>query len=171
MRRTGCFYDSVFNLGEFQDSDSLAVPTFDASFFEDEGDAGFTSFAIFAFVFGGIHCIGWIPGCVDFRTSAEMIIWRTCSIYMCTFPSVMFIHRRLYFFPWEGLRFLGPFFVRHGHLFRRIASVINCFEGIGFLLYIFARTTLSMEPFIGLRDLPPEALATVKWSSTFFPHI
>lgn len=112
----------------------------------------FAAELILGIVFGAIHSAAWF---FEFPTHTERLIWRISAL-LVTFVPVLLIF----------LCFVT-------------AALILCFEGdylfvfcaaIGLPAYIVARFLLIAVTFSSLRDLPPDALRVLNWT-TFIPHI
>lgn len=51
-----------------------------------------------------------------------------------------------------------------------LGAILLSLGAIGLIPYIVAHILLLVEAFISLRDLPPDALLAVRWTS-FLPHL
>ncbi|KAF9008036.1 hypothetical protein BDQ17DRAFT_184622 [Cyathus striatus] len=103
---------------------------------------------ISAALFGLVHCIAWN---FKFSSLIERTIWRISAVGLSVLLS---------FFGVFGIFLV---YIDSGVLVLLTGSIV-------FLAYIFSRYFLLIEGLISLRDLPPSALLTIKWSN-FFPHI
>jgi len=108
--------------------------------------------------FGGIHCIAWK---FEFPSSAERLLWRISAISVTGVPLFMTL--------------TGQFAMdnsdKPNYLLRYIAKAqIFLLLAPSFLLYICARLTLLVLPFLALRSLPPDAYRTADWTR-FIPHV
>ena len=104
--------------------------------------------------FGAIHCISWG---FSFPTHAELLMWRVSCVAITAVPIYIPL----------GL-FLAAFLVlvMDGH-----GEAIYYFPPLsGGILYILARAITLVLAFMSLRDLPPGAYETVRWT-TFIPHV
>ena len=91
--------------------------------------------------FGAIHCIAWR---FSFPTHMELLMWRISCVAITAVPvfiPLMMGLDAIYFGPLSG-----------------------------FILYIIARAVTLVLAFTSLRDLPPGAYETVRWT-TFIPHV
>ena len=143
---------------EWADHEGIThLPTFyspsDNDFGGEEDDSGLSTVLIFLVgtLFGGLHCIAWN---FYFPTNVELIIWRVCSLIVCSMPTVLFI---------IGL-FLAPDFND------TCENILGACFVTSILLYIAARSVLLVESFISLRNLPLDSLLDLNWSS-FIPHL
>ncbi|KDR70357.1 hypothetical protein GALMADRAFT_1350213 [Galerina marginata CBS 339.88] len=140
------------------DKGAMAVPTFYTSYTDDlsteqQYKETYTGFIVFfclpsvGILFGAIHCAGWS---FSYPSLIETNTWRTSSAIITGVPVINnFLVQQI-----PGLL--------HS-LFLYIIAVAVPF-------YILARLALSVVALTTLRDLPPEALTTVKWT-LFLPHI
>ncbi|KDR70339.1 hypothetical protein GALMADRAFT_76109 [Galerina marginata CBS 339.88] len=152
LTRIRDIYDS-----DIIDKGAMSVPMFYAFFTGSpstdscgqykETYAGFfvvISFPFVGILFGAIHCTGWG---FSFHSLIEANIWRVSSAIITSVPVMVLVV---------------------------VQDLLETFTGIvilaSILLYIVARLALLVVAFTTLRDLPPGALATVKWTS-FLPHI
>ncbi|KDR70368.1 hypothetical protein GALMADRAFT_103163 [Galerina marginata CBS 339.88] len=107
-------------------------------------------------LFGAIHCAGWD---FSFPSLIEANIWRISSTIITSIPLIFLVFE-------ISLMNNSPF--------QKIPDLISSFFVnviVGAMpLYIMARLALLVVAFTTLRDLPPEALAEVEWTS-FLPHI
>ncbi|KIM21648.1 hypothetical protein M408DRAFT_39731, partial [Serendipita vermifera MAFF 305830] len=113
-------------------------------------------------IFVDIHI--FIAGPSDFPSHAEFVLWRVSCAAMLTFPFIVFmlaiyvgLHdaTKKYSLDWLWVP-LGA-----------ISFVLLLPSS---LLYIAGRITTLVIAFTTLRSLPPDAFATVNWT-TFIPHI
>ena len=105
--------------------------------------------------FGAIHCIAWD---FSFPTHTELLMWRVSSIAITAVPIYIPLMLAL------GLLLVNMEFKIYGI----IATYFGSFSGV--ILYILARAVTLVLAFTSLRDLPPRAYETVRWT-TFIPHI
>ena len=98
--------------------------------------------------FGAIHCIAWG---FSFPTYAELLMWRISCVAITAVPVYIFLGSALS--VW--LKNMGI----------TLISILP--TGI---LYILARAITLTLVFTSLRDLPPGACETVRWT-TFIPHL
>ena len=98
--------------------------------------------------FGAIHCIAWG---FSFPTYAELLMWRISCVVITAVPVYIFLGSALS--VW--LKNMGI----------TLISILPA--GI---LYILARAITLTLVFTSLRDLPPGAYETVRWT-TFIPHL
>jgi hypothetical protein len=132
---------------------SSSVPSFWTSqLHKNETEFIFSFIFIFeclvGIVFGAIHCAAWNTG---FLTAEEMWIWRSCSLSVTAIP----------------ILFLAIFF------FLRINSLGVLRMMLVYLLlliYVLARISLLLIPFMALRSLPPPVFTDVSWS-IYIPHL
>ena len=102
--------------------------------------------------FGAIHCIAWF---FSFPTHTELLIWRISSVAITAVP--IYIPLVIFSGIWpvntsfsDAFRYFGPL--------------------SGGVLYILGRVVTLILAFTSLRDLPPGAYETVRWT-TFIPHV
>ncbi|KAJ6573011.1 hypothetical protein DFH09DRAFT_1459296 [Mycena vulgaris] len=130
-----------------------SVPSFWSMEDENEHDETSHAFLIECFVgtiFGAIHCAAWN---VDFSSTAEMWMWRVCSLLVTAIPVL-----------------LAAFFIFILTMTMDLNDVIVLILFIaGVLIYIIARLFLITLPFTALRALPPGTFADVNWS-VYIPH-
>jgi len=115
-------------------------------------------------MFGGIHCIAWA---FHFPSRTEHILWRISAVSVAGVPLLVTFTVKS-FIVYVGsdsgvLKFLA------GAL-KLLAKVLVVFIIPSVLLYVSARLTLLVLPFMSLRSLPPDAYRTAGWTS-FIPHI
>ncbi|KAJ7319261.1 hypothetical protein DFH08DRAFT_754190 [Mycena albidolilacea] len=132
------------------------------------GSVGFTSKFIFiqflvGTVFGLIHCTAWN---VHFPSTAELLIWRSCSLVIAATPftlTLVYILAALY----SKL----PLHWRRKRLTEKLLS-LSCDIVVyaPSAAYIAARLILIVLSFVTLRALPPGAFVDVNWS-TYIPHL
>ena len=107
-------------------------------------------------VFGGIRCVAW---CFPFATSQERWTWRISAVLVSGLPIA--IIAALWFFPKDENRTM---WIDLYEIF------MLCIWMVMICLYITARISLLVVPFLGLRPLPPDAYVELNWIS-FLPHI
>ncbi|KAJ7364220.1 hypothetical protein DFH08DRAFT_949834 [Mycena albidolilacea] len=139
-----------FDGNKYDPLSSSSVPSFWALPDSENGSElglGFLFECLVGIVFGVIHCAGWNTG---FPTAEEMWIWRSCSLLVTTIPMLWFgsLLNRVGFpaVLWTILTFLFP------------------------LIYLLARISLLLIPFMALRSLSPAVFADVNWS-VYIPHL
>ncbi|ESK82946.1 hypothetical protein Moror_11824 [Moniliophthora roreri MCA 2997] len=107
-----------------------------------------------ACVFGGIHCIAWA---FRFPTHTDQVLWRISSVIVAIVPFTLgVLHWYLKSIARNISRFVSFLLVTPAML-------------LG-ILYMVARAILIVVALSALRDLPPSAYQTVRWT-TFIPHI
>ncbi|KDR70350.1 hypothetical protein GALMADRAFT_1350210 [Galerina marginata CBS 339.88] len=161
--------DAVINSDRI-DKGAMGVPMFYTSYTDslptdkqyEETYAGFIVFYSLPFVgilFGAIHCAGWG---FSFPSLIEANTWQTSSAIITSVPAKF------------GDYFFVPKSLENNILVQKIPGLLISlfFYVIGGALpfYILARLALLVVALTTLRDLPPEALETVKWT-LFLPHI
>ncbi|KAJ7130459.1 hypothetical protein C8R44DRAFT_731980 [Mycena epipterygia] len=119
-----------------------------------EQDIPFYIECLIGTIFGVIHCAAWN---VDFPSTIEMHMWRTCSLMVTTTPLVFALVAVLYEPTTTGS--VGSFGTIFGILF-----------AVSLPLYLIARLFLITIPFTSLRALPPGAFIDVNWS-VYIPHL
>jgi hypothetical protein len=149
------FVDMV-NCETLGDKTILRVPTFYSPPDENDDNCKIAIFALcVATVFGAIHCIAWS---FHFATSQERWAWRISAILVSGLPSFSITSMILCLvLEKEGDETVwsrGPIYLQ---------GVIN-------YLYVTARITLLVLPFIALRALPPGAYVEINWVG-ILPHI
>jgi hypothetical protein len=152
-------FANMLSSDELDDSIPLKVPTFYSPNTTDY-DPIEPTFLItigVASIFGGIHCIAWS---LHFPSLQERLAWRISAASIAGFPILIGVFAVLnsiledYFERWRGPD----------------TPIVNvCIFGIP-VLYVIARIVLLVLPCIALRELPPTALAEIRWAA-FFPHI
>ena len=102
--------------------------------------------------FGAIHCVAWF---FSFPTHMELLTWRISSVAITAVP----IYIPLMFFFGIRLSIMG------------FGNTVSYFSPLsGGVLYILGRAITLVLAFTSLRDLPPGAYETVRWT-TFIPHV
>ncbi|KAJ7364218.1 hypothetical protein DFH08DRAFT_838636 [Mycena albidolilacea] len=130
---------------------SSSVPSFWTSQSDENETAfifGFVFECLVGIVFGAIHCAAWNTG---FPTAEEMWIWRSCSLSVTAIPIL-----------WFAILLLT------GIDFWTVLGAMRVF--LLPLIYVLARITLLLLPFMALRSLPPAVLTDVNWS-VYIPHL
>jgi hypothetical protein len=119
--------------------------------------------ALVGTIFGAVHCAGWNS---FFRFHIESTLWRISSAMITGIPTAAFIVSMAISIISGLLDVLG-FGDAPDHMISE-----GWYYSVSFFAacYILARITLLAEAFISLRDLQPDALAVVKWT-TFIPHV
>ncbi|KAF8648190.1 hypothetical protein AX16_006329 [Volvariella volvacea WC 439] len=105
--------------------------------------------------FGAVHLIGWN---FKFPTEEEKKLWRTSSLVVTLFPTLIALKQALENMEDSSLR----------NDLDKIASFL--FLLIAPVIYVLARLVLLVLPLFALRDLPPSAYQNVVWSQ-YIPHI
>ncbi len=114
-------------------------------------------------VFRAIHFLSWHS---IFPTHVELMLWRTSSIVLAVLPFLLL------------LRAISTYIHREtpdGSRQERIANILYplCHR-VSFFLgpipYILARFCVLVLSFLSLRNLPPDALINVSWTS-YIPHL
>jgi hypothetical protein len=115
-------------------------------------------------LFGGIHCIGWD---YFFPSHTETMIWQVSSVIITAIPALVTIGA-------YGLHVEHKLDKLHYEIaadFCGLLGKLSLALGVlGLIPYLVARVLLLVVAFISLRDLPPDALLAVRWSS-FLPHL
>ncbi|KAF8167083.1 hypothetical protein BJ912DRAFT_1048732 [Pholiota molesta] len=124
----------------------------------------FTILACAGFIgvlFGGIHCVGWN---YFFPSHAEVILWRVSSIAITGVPALVALGA----FAFYAEETSGSKMVKK--YCGILGAILLSLGAVGLIPYIVARIVLLVEAFVSLRDLPPDALLAVRWTS-FLPHL
>ena len=131
------------------------VPRFwaDTTVDDDVYSADFTVASV-GVCFGAIHCIAWV---FSFPTHTELLIWRMSSVAITATPIYIFF-----------MLSLAALFSMKSEKFADVVGFLG-FLSAG-ILYILSRAVTLVLAFTSLRDLPPGAYETVRWT-TFIPHI
>ena len=129
---------------------TLRVPTF-YSPPDDDHYMAIGLGLIVSILFGAIHCIAWS---FHFATMREQLAWRISAILVSGMPIAI-------------LAISIPFVYDIRELYALILGLIYLLIGC---LYIVARITLLILPFVALHALVPGAYVELDWVS-FFPHI
>jgi len=110
--------------------------------------------------FGGIHCIAWA---FQFPSHTEQLLWRISAISVTGVPILVTC--------------TAKFALDYADSDSDTTLLKNLALLLGFLilipsvaLYLLARFTLLVLPFLSLRSLPPGAYRTADWTR-FIPHI
>ncbi|KAJ7351249.1 hypothetical protein DFH08DRAFT_992529 [Mycena albidolilacea] len=150
--------------GEYNPLSSTSAPSFWSPVLDNNlqiGTMGITALA--GSVFGAIHCAAWT---IAFPTTADMWMWRSCSVVITAIPVVFFLAALAALLI--GVMYDTPFKkTKLGNTIDYIAGIV--FFG-SFPIYILARLILIALSFAALRSLPPSALGDLNWS-TYIPHI
>jgi hypothetical protein len=115
-----------------------------------------TTEVILGCAFGVIHCSAWS---FDFHTHTEQLLWRASSLVIVTVPIAM--------------SFISPTLVipksddTPGIFLVAILSYLGLTVGV--MVYIIARLLLLALACSSLRNLPPDSLRVVSWTS-IIPH-
>jgi hypothetical protein len=153
--------------GYYPDFDTLtytSVPSFWSARLPDQGDLRFLPMFIFiqvlvGTIFGTVHCAAWNA---PFPSTAELFIWRSCSLVIAAAPSgvtLLFI-----------LTLLGEkIFDAYTSGKTAVVAANRVFAIIATAAYITARLVLVALSLTTLRALPPGAFVDVNWS-TYIPH-
>ncbi|KIK53940.1 hypothetical protein GYMLUDRAFT_178298 [Collybiopsis luxurians FD-317 M1] len=105
-----------------------------------------------AVMFGAIHCAAWTS---KFPSTAEEVLWKVCSLLVTCAPMYLALFNII------NETFHMPDWVAGCLVLVYIAMVF---------FYILARLSLIVQPFVALRDLPPDIFKAVQWTN-FIPHI
>ncbi|KAJ7669741.1 hypothetical protein B0H14DRAFT_3072023 [Mycena olivaceomarginata] len=161
-------------VGDYSDLDlsaSTSVPSFWSTHGPSAEGPGSADFKIIFIqflvgtVFGLIHCTAWNA---HFPFTAELLIWRSCSLVIAATPFTLTLVCIL-----VALHLKLPLHWRRkwmrsaeNHLFN-LYTIITCATSAA---YVAARLILIILSFITLRALPPGAFVDVSWS-TYIPHL
>ncbi|PPQ85231.1 LOW QUALITY PROTEIN: hypothetical protein CVT25_010004 [Psilocybe cyanescens] len=118
--------------------------------------------AVIAMVFGGIHCGGWF---FHFPSTAELWIWRSCSLLIAGIPICYIAVEAL----WKTKEYTG-YGLRYNITQHLYNSLNFFFSYVCVPLYILARVVLVVEVFIAMRDMSPDVYVDINWI-TFLPHV
>ncbi|KDR73288.1 hypothetical protein GALMADRAFT_251890 [Galerina marginata CBS 339.88] len=109
-------------------------------------------------LFGAIHCAGWNYA---FPSPIESDIWRISSAVITGVPAV-------------GILFVLGVLLNDcfpvNPLVSRTVNAVGLLTIVMLPFYVVARVALLVEALISLRDLSPEALKELEWT-TFIPHV
>ncbi|KIK53925.1 hypothetical protein GYMLUDRAFT_178157 [Collybiopsis luxurians FD-317 M1] len=105
-----------------------------------------------AVMFGAIHCAAWT---YKFPSTAEGVLWKVCSLLVTCAPMYLALYD----------------IIENTTSKSNLVEVCLSLVYIGTVfLYILARLSLIVQPFVALRDLPPGIFKAVQWTN-FIPHI
>ncbi len=121
-----------------------------------------TGGALFTALFGAVHFFAWRS---HFATSIEKNLWRASSLYIALIPMAIIImtfsvEKLAAYFGFDKPGKDSPWF---GGAYRLLWILF-------YLGYIVAQGFLLLEPFLGMRSLPPGAFVDIAWTN-FLPHI
>ncbi|KAJ6573001.1 hypothetical protein DFH09DRAFT_1032472 [Mycena vulgaris] len=138
---------------DYNPMESNSVPSFWSmeSAHADVGRRGFAMACFVGTIFGAIHCAAWNT---DFSSTAEMWMWRACSLLVTAIPMLP-----------------APFsYLDDDAENYTILTILVVISIAGIPTYIIARLFLIILPFIALRALPPGVFTDVNWS-VYIPHL
>lgn len=137
----------------------VRVPGFYAAMDGDHESFIFIFLALpwMASAFGAIHCAGWS---LHFPSKIELQIWRISSLSITCIPLIDIVLGAV----------LDNKTRQEGILKFLFSEVLRLAFYASFPIYLGARLLLLTVAFTTLRNLPPGALAIVKWTS-FIPHV
>jgi hypothetical protein len=110
-------------------------------------------------LFGLVHRVAWNA---HFPSTAELLIWRSCSLVIAVTPSIITFMYGFSLLNWKM-----------GWKFHKMSVVIILSDSIiltALVAYITARLILITLSFTTLRALPPGAFVDVNWSA-YIPHL
>ncbi|KAJ7687337.1 hypothetical protein B0H14DRAFT_2421725, partial [Mycena olivaceomarginata] len=179
MRAVGATSDALL-AGYYNDVDfttSTSVPSYWSTHrFPAKGlGKGNTRFASsFIFIellvgtlFGLIHCAAWNT---HFPSTAELLIWRSCSLVIAATPSTITLMFGFLPLSWKmGWNLDVKIFMRWS-VADTFGYIFGCVFWAALVAYIFARLLLIVLSFTTLRTLPFGAFVDVNWS-TYIPHL
>jgi hypothetical protein len=115
--------------------------------------------------FGAIHCIAWG---FAFPSTTQRTLWRVASIVVTGAPIVLI----LIWIAWAAVYFTLRAWSLHGTRSDTVMSVVVMIASFVILVpvYLAARLTLLVLPFLSLKTLPPGAYRSVRWTE-FIPHL
>ncbi|KAJ7306210.1 hypothetical protein DFH08DRAFT_1088986 [Mycena albidolilacea] len=146
---------------EYDPLSSTSVPSFWAPSmggYRLHGTVGTTALA--GSVFGAIHCAAWNT---DFPTTAEIWLWRSCSLTIAAIPVVLLLAGFL-------IGSIDNTPLKQTKLGNAIYAILGFVMFGTFPIYIAARLILIALPLAVLRSLPPSVFVDVNWSM-YIPHI
>ncbi|KAJ7366321.1 hypothetical protein DFH08DRAFT_763491 [Mycena albidolilacea] len=135
-----------------------------------KGDTRFVSSFIFiellaGTLFGLVHCAAWNA---HFPSTAELLIWRFCSLAIAATPSIITFMYGFGLLNWKMGWNLDVMFMRS--VSANFNCILGCIIWAAVVAYIFARLLLIVLSFTTLRALPPGAFADVNWTA-YIPHL
>jgi hypothetical protein len=118
-------------------------------------------------LFGLVHCAAWNA---HFPSTAELLIWRSCSLVIAATPSAITF---MYGFFFLSLK-MGWIHLDVKMFTRSVSAtfvfIFCCIIGAAVVSYIFARLLLIVLSFTTLHTLSPGAFVDVNWSA-YIPHL
>lgn len=121
-------------------------------------------------IFGGIHCIAWVT---QFPTVIEEWAWKASALSVTILPSLFALHWITY--SWYSYAPSSPSFEISisgaAALVKYVFFVTSSLRlGLMFSVYVVARISLLVLPFISLRALPISAYVDISWTN-IVPHV
>ncbi|KAJ7856671.1 hypothetical protein B0H14DRAFT_3135978 [Mycena olivaceomarginata] len=157
----------VYAIVGFEENDNqdpraaTSVPSFWSSPMVDGLQVGaIVITALAGSLFGAIHCAAWN---IAFPTTAEMWIWRSCSVPFATIPVVLLL------LVWLGINIEDTAF-GNTMLGKIILTILTWIAGVSGPIYMVSRLVLIALPLVALRSLPSLVFVDINWS-TYIPHI
>lgn len=132
------------------------VPPFYAPRTESDNFSRMVVFAIFGFIFGGIHCFAWN---FYFPTHPEKAIWRYTSLTLTSIPLVVAPIDCIL----ENMKLKGS-------IGKKVRLLLAIFMTALLFLYVPARLSLIAQALALLRDQPAAAYVAVNWTK-YIPHL
>jgi hypothetical protein len=118
-------------------------------------------------LFGLIHCAAWNA---HFPSTAELLIWRSCSLVIAATPSTITLMFGFLPLSWKmGWNLDVKIFMRWS-VADAFGYIFGCVFWAALVAYIFAHLLLIVLSFTTLRTLPPGAFVDVNWSA-YIPHL
>jgi hypothetical protein len=113
-------------------------------------------------VFGLIHCWAWDE---HFPSTAELLIWRFCSLVIAATPFSITL-----LFAFCTLGWMVALHSQRRSAAETVAKISPITTYAALVSYIGARLVLIVVSFTTLRALPPGAFVDVNWSA-YIPHL
>lgn len=138
------------------------VPSFYAPNTRSDRWSRMLVFALFGFIFGGLHCIGWN---FNFPTRIEQILWRYTSLGITVIPLV--VAPIDYFMATR----LGTRDINSCPTFEKVALLIlDLVMTVLLFVYVPVRLSIIAQAFALMRNQPASAFTAVDWTK-YIPRL
>jgi hypothetical protein len=134
------------------------VPSFYAPLTRSDRWSRMVVFALFGFIFGGLHCIGWS---FEFSTHTEQALWRSTSLAISAIPLIVAPIDFLLATRLHTRRDIESC----GKLEQYVLLTLDLVVTVLLFIYVPARLSLIAQALALLRNQPPNALTAVDWTS------